>query len=168
MIGMQIRSTTQDDATSIFVVLAEVAPEIPLPLDTNERREAVSNIVKECSNSGESWVATDDNGCVAGFLLVEPDKMERFHRDNQALHLRYAGVTKTQRERGVFRALIQQVMCRKVPLTATVKAANQSGMAARLMQIGFQKWGADSHLGQETFRWQHNIGQLHRSLRHSG
>jgi hypothetical protein len=74
--------------------------------------------VKECADSGESWVAIDDSGCITGFLLVEPDKMERFHRDNQALHLRYAAVVKSQRKQGIFRALIQQVMNRKVPMTA--------------------------------------------------
>jgi DnaJ-class molecular chaperone len=129
-------------------------PEIPVRLDAKERREAVSNMVKECAVSGESWVAIADTGCITGFLLVEPDKMERFHRDNQALHLRYAAVAKSQRKQGIFRALIHQVMNRKVPMTATVKPANQSGMATRLTQMGFKKLGSDSRLEGDNFRWQ--------------
>jgi hypothetical protein len=39
----------------------------------------------------------DDRDTVVGFLLIEPDEMERFQRDNQALHLPYAGVTRNQR-----------------------------------------------------------------------
>ena len=119
-------------------MLAEVAPEIPLLLDTNQRREAVSKIVCSCIATGESWIATDGGGAIAGFILVEPDEMERFQRNNHALHLRYAGVANTYRQQGIFRALVQQVMKRSVPLTATVKAANQCQMAARLTQIGFQ------------------------------
>ena len=107
----------------------------------------------ECISSGESWVAIDEKGRVTGFLLVEPDKLERFHRDNQALHVRYAGVAKSQRKRGVFRALIQLAKSRKAPLTVTVKVDNQSEMAARLTRTGFQKWGVGSHL-EENFRWQ--------------
>lgn len=154
MVRAHMRIATPNDAPGIFAVLDEVAPEIPVILDTKERREGVSNKVKKCVASGESWVAIDDDGRVVAFLLVEPDKMERFHRDNQALHLPYAGVTKSRRKQGIFRALLQQVRNRKVPLTATVKAANRSGMAARLMQIGFQKWGDDSHLGEDNFKWQ--------------
>jgi hypothetical protein len=119
MVGTSIRIATLDDTPGIFAVLPEAAPEIPVRLDAKERREAVSNMVKECAVSGESWVAIADTGCITGFLLVEPDKMERFHRDNQALHLRYAAVAKSQRKQGIFRALIHQVMNRKVPMTAT-------------------------------------------------
>jgi hypothetical protein len=86
-------------------VLAEAAPEIPLLIDTRERREAVSGIVDQCIATSESWVATDGGGVVAGFILVEPDEMERFQRNNHALHLRYAGVAKAHRRRCIFRAL---------------------------------------------------------------
>jgi hypothetical protein len=102
-----------NDAPGIFAVLDEVAPEIPIILDTRERRELVFNTVKECVDSGESWAVIDDDGRVAAFLLVEPDKMERFHRDNRALHLPYAGVTKSQRKQGIFHALLQQVRNRQ-------------------------------------------------------
>jgi ribosomal protein S18 acetylase RimI-like enzyme len=150
---IRCRVAAPGDAAEIFGVLAEVAPEIPLLLDTVERREAVSRIVGNCIATGDSWVATDGGGAVAGFILVEPDEMERFQRDNDALRLRYAGVVNSYRRQGVFRALVQQVMKRKVPLTATVKAANRSQMAALLKRIGFQKCSGDPQL-EEDFRWQ--------------
>lgn len=142
-----------DDAAGIFSVLEGVAPEIPLRIDTRERREAVSSIINDCIAEGESWVATDGSGFVAGFILVEPDEMERFQHDNQALHLRYAGVSNTCRRRGVFHALIQQIMKRGVPLTATVKAANRCQMAAHLQRVGFQHRSGDAKI-EEHFRWQ--------------
>jgi len=141
------------DAAGIFAVLGEVAPEIPLLMDTSERREGVSRIIDKCITTDESWVAKDGRGVVAGFILVEPDEMERFQHDNHALHLCYAGVAKTYRKRGIFHLLIKQVMKRSVPLTATVKAANQCHMAALLQRIGFQRWSGDPQI-EEHFRWQ--------------
>jgi ribosomal protein S18 acetylase RimI-like enzyme len=147
------RVAAPGDAAGVFRVLAEVAPEIPLLIDTREHQEAVSKIVDKCIAEGESWLATGGRGVVAGFILAEPDEMERFQHDNQALHLRYAGVSKACRRQGIFRALIQQVMKRSVPLTATVKAANQCQMATLLQQVGFQRWSGDPQI-EEHFRWQ--------------
>ena len=150
---IRCRVAARGDAAEIFAVLAEAAPEIPLLMDTSERREGVSRIIDKCISTGESWVMTDGGGVVAGFILVEPDEMERFHHDNRALHLRYAGVSNAYRRQGIFRALIQQVIKRGVPLTATVKAANQCQMAALLQRVGFQRWSGDPQI-EEHFRWQ--------------
>lgn len=141
------------DAAAIFNVLAEVAPEIPLLIiDSRERREVVYKIVDKCIAAGEPWVTMDGGGVVAGFILVEPDEMERFQHDNHALHLRYAGVAKAYRQRGIFRSLIKQVMKRSVPLTATVNAANQCQMAALMQRVGFQRWSGDPQI-EEQFKW---------------
>lgn len=148
------RVAAPDDAAGIFRVLTEVAPEIPLLIDTRERQEAVSRIVDKCISTDESWVTTNGGGVVAGFILVEPDEMERFQRNNAALHLAYAGVAKTQRKHGIFRALLQCVMNSGVPLTATVKFANQSAMAERLSRIGFRQTSVDSSREEYTFIWQ--------------
>jgi ribosomal protein S18 acetylase RimI-like enzyme len=155
MVEVQVhcRMAAPGDAAGIFSVLAEAAPEIPLLIDTAERREAIAYIIKYCITAGESLVATVSGGAVAGFILAEPDEMERFHYDNQALHLRYAGVSNTCRRQGIFRALIQQVMKRGVPLTAIVKAANRCQMAALLQRVGFQRWSGDTQI-EEHFRWQ--------------
>jgi hypothetical protein len=67
------------------------------------------------------------------------------------LHLPYGGVTKSQRERGAFQKLIEKVMSRQMPLTATVKHENQCGMAARLTKIGFTK--TSSRAQEERYRW---------------
>jgi hypothetical protein len=41
-----------------------------------------------------------------------------------------------------------------VPLTATVKFTNQSGMAERLKRIGFRQTSVDSSREEYTFIWQ--------------
>jgi hypothetical protein len=45
-------------------------------------------------------------------------------------------------------------MNRGVPLTATVKFTNQSGMAERLKRIGFRQTSVDSSREEYTFIWQ--------------
>lgn len=148
------RLATTDDAAGIFRVLEEVASEIPLLIDTSERRKAVSKIIDICIATGDSWVATGSRGVLAGFILAKPDKMERSLWNNAALNLNYVGVAKTERKHGIFRALLQCVMNRDVPLTATVKFANQSGMGERLSRIGFSQTSVDPSREEYTFIWQ--------------
>jgi hypothetical protein len=153
MTEINVRIATPDDTAGVLTVLTEVAAEIPLRLDTHQQQEAVRGIITKGISFGESLVALDNNGSVVGFLLIEPDELERFQHDNQALNLRYGGVAKSRRRAGIFRALLQQAMVRRVLLTATVKAANQSGMAERLVFSGFQKLSAESP-NQDNFRWE--------------
>jgi len=119
MTEINVRIATADDTIGVLAVLTEVAAEIPLRLDTYQQQEAAHGIVTQGISFGESLVALDNNGNVVGFLLIEPDKLERFYHDNQALHLRYGGVAKSHRRAGIFRALLQQAMDRRVLLTAT-------------------------------------------------
>jgi hypothetical protein len=154
------RIATPDDARGIFSVLAEVALEIPVSLDSCGRQKAIFSKVKECVSTSESLVAIDGDERVIGFLLVEPDKTERFFCDNMALHLPYGGVTASWRKQGVFPVLIRQVMNRMVPLTVAIKAANLSEMASRLSHLGFQNAGPGSFPDETNFRWQPNQAKL--------
>jgi hypothetical protein len=148
----QIRRATGRDTRAILAVLMEVAPEIPLRLDTAEHCDAVSRIVTRLARDRASWVATDKRGKVIGFQLVEPDEMERFLHANQALHLKYGGVERRHREKGVFRALVQRVMAENVPLTAVVKNDNRSDMAARLCRMGFVRQSISD--AEVALKWQ--------------
>jgi hypothetical protein len=74
---LEYRLAVSNDAEGIFVVLEEVAPEIPLQL-TAKAREIIIRRAVQCCSSGESFVAVDHGGRIVGFLLAEPDKWERF------------------------------------------------------------------------------------------
>jgi hypothetical protein len=71
---VEYRLANNDDATDILAVLQEVAPEIPLSLDTPEGQEAIQAIIVECCDGGKSWVAADADGAVVGFVLARPDR----------------------------------------------------------------------------------------------
>jgi len=148
---IRIRAANEQDAAAIFRLLEEVAGEIPVLLDLPERRSKVEEMVRVCCDAGESWVAASDDLRVTGFLLVEPDQIERFHHNNGALHLAYAGVPVNCRGRGVFKALVGKAMTRNVPLTATVKHNNQAAMRQRLLNYGFAVVTTTAE--QDNLRW---------------
>jgi acetyltransferase (GNAT) family protein len=147
----EYRVANGDDAVGIFTVLQEVAPEIPVSLDTPERQEAMQAVVAECCASGESLVAVDADGTVVGFVLAKPDRLERFLYKNQALSLRYIGVNKAWRQRGIFGGLMEKSMAKGVPLTASVLHNNQSAMADRLVKDGYEKVESDAK--ETRLRW---------------
>jgi hypothetical protein len=93
---MQYRGVLSSDADGIFALLEEVAPEIPVRLNTPEARATMFRRVVQCCRSEGSCVGVDSAGRIVGFLLAEPDEMERFHHDNRALHLPYGGVAKAR------------------------------------------------------------------------
>lgn len=147
----EYRAATDDDVDGILTILQEVASEIPLTLDTPEHLGIMRDIVIECCTSGDSLVAVDGTGAVVGVVLAKPDRLERFQHRNEAISLRYIGVKKDWRRRGIFTGLMQKSMAKGVPLTASVLHANKSAMADRLVKIGYQKVGSDEK--ETQLRW---------------
>src|SRR5712691_11532872 len=138
MTGMAYRQARLDDAGDIHALLLHLAPEIPVLIDTLEREEALYALIRNCARSGESWVATDEANRVVGFVLVEPNRLDRHYAENEILDLRYVGVAPEHRNHGIFATLIEKVMARKVPVQTTLSQQNRSGMARRLEQLGFR------------------------------
>jgi predicted N-acetyltransferase YhbS len=136
-LSITLRVAGADDHTDILEVLEEVAPEVPVRLDTPDRIEAIKSIIVECCASGDSTVAVDETGRVVGFVLAKPDNMERFENDNHAISLRYIGVAKQFRGRGIFGSLMRRYIENEDVLTATVLDGNQGDMLRRLTDLGF-------------------------------
>ncbi|HEV2189817.1 MAG TPA: GNAT family N-acetyltransferase [Stellaceae bacterium] len=149
MSELAYRPAVIGDAADIHALLLKVADEIPVLVDTLEREEALYAIVRNCVRTGESWVA-EDGGNIIGFLLVEPNQLERFWGENEVLDLRYAGTGPNHRGKGVFPTLLSKAINRMVVLTAVVKDANKSSMVARLKKAGFRQ--AETRVGEQHFR----------------
>ena len=142
----EYRVASSHDETDMYEVIEEVAPEIPVLLDTEGRQNAMRGIIVECHRSGKSWVAVDANGKVVGCVLARSD----FHEDG-ALSLRYIGVSKDSRRHGISAALIEKLKTEGLPLTASVLRANKSSMATRLAENGFTEEGTNDT--ETKFRW---------------
>jgi hypothetical protein len=66
--AIKYRIATSNDETDMYV-MEEVAPEIPVSLDTEDNQIIMRGIITECRGSGKSWVAIDANGVLVGCVL---------------------------------------------------------------------------------------------------
>jgi hypothetical protein len=153
MISYEI--ATAEMAAEVFTLLEEVAPEIPVRLDTAEHQRAMRCTVEESCSNGASLVAIEGARLV-GFLLVAPDEYRNFQdREGRSwFNVSYGGVTKNRRGDGIFPGLMASIMARRVPLSAEVKHANQSGMAERLEKLGFHKDSPSPKDDGDEFIWE--------------
>jgi GNAT superfamily N-acetyltransferase len=157
MPGILYRQARVEDAPEIHALLLRLAPEIPLLTDTLEREEALYALIRNCGRVGESWVALDEEGRIIGFVLVDPEVLERHYAEHEILDLRYAGVAPEHRGRGIFRALIARVQTRLVPITIIVPPHNRFDTADRLEKFGFRQTGSAG--GERVFRWEPGTGR---------
>jgi ribosomal protein S18 acetylase RimI-like enzyme len=149
--AIEYRVADSNDGAGILTVLKEVAPEIPVSLGAPGAEAAMQAIIEDCCNSGESWVAVDSADTVLGFVLAKPDNLERFQLENEALSVRYIGVSKASRGQGISGALMEKLKGKGAPITASVLHTNKSDMANRLSAIGFTNKGADAK--EARLRW---------------
>ena len=152
MTGITYRQARVEDAADIHALLLALAPEIPLLVDTLEREEALYALIRACGRSGESWIALDERERIIGFVLVDPELLERHYAEHEILELRYAGVAPEHRGHGIFGILVAKVLARMVPVTAIVPPQNRSNMAVRLESFGFRQTGSPG--GQRVLRWE--------------
>jgi ribosomal protein S18 acetylase RimI-like enzyme len=151
MTGIAYRAARLDEAAEILAVLIEVAPEIPVQVEPLEREEALYALIRNCARSGESWVAVDETNRIVGFLLAEPDEVRRHYAEHEMLELRHGGVVKSHRHRGIFISLIEKMLARMVPVTATISPGNKSGAVRLLEKLGFHS--VSSPGGEQRLRW---------------
>ena len=146
------RVATVADAADIFAVLAEAAREIPVPLDTLAREEAMYARVRNWARSGESRVAATEAGRVVGFVLAELNQTSRFWGEHEVIDVHYAGVAKSHRGRGIFHEMMRRVLARAVPVTFAVSPQNLSDVRRHLQRLGFRTPGGGAN--EHRFLWQ--------------
>jgi hypothetical protein len=145
------RQAELGEAVDILELLKEVAPEIPVAIDTRDREEAIYGLIRTCARSGESWVAVDGTSCIVGFVLVEPAQARRHYAENEILELKYAGVAAGYRRRGIFRDLVNKVFERMAPVTVAIPPSYRPDIGRCLEAVGFRKLPA---AGEQQYRWE--------------
>jgi hypothetical protein len=141
----ECRLAKRADAAAIFDVLEEVAPEIPVRLDTPNRKELLFKRIQSACVYRTVWIAEIcRENQIVGFLMAE--------WDGQRLDLSYGGVRADHRGQHIFPTLMKKIMAKGVPLTATVMHSNKSDMLSRLLKLSFTE---DYSLNDRDFlRWQ--------------
>jgi ribosomal protein S18 acetylase RimI-like enzyme len=149
MAAIAYRPAQVGDAADIHTLLLTIADDVPLAIESLEQEEALYAVLRKLLGFGESWVA-EEGGRIVGFVLVENVQTGRHWGENEALDLRYAGIDPAYRDGEVFNVLLSRVLDRMAPITASVKDANRTGMAARLAKLGFRQ--TETRTGETHFR----------------
>jgi len=140
------------DAADVFELLQQVAGEIPVMLDTLAREEAMYARVRNWVRTGESRVAADDQGRIVGFVLAELNQTSRFWGEHEVIDVHYAGVAAGRRGKGIFAAMMGQILRRLVPVTVRVNPVNRFDMPRRLQRLGFRP--ANPGGAEPQFLWE--------------
>ena len=130
------------DAADIHALLLALARDIPLAAETLEQEEALYAAIRKILAFGQSWVALDGE-TIVGAVLVDSAEVGRHWGEAELLTLRYAGGE-------MLDGLVGKVVERNVPVTASVRDANRTGLAERLLRFGFCE--TETRLGERHFR----------------
>lgn len=126
------------DAADIHTLLLRHAAAIPLAVEALEQEEALYAAIRKILAFGQSWVALDGEAIV-GTVLVDSAEVGRHWGENELLTLRYAAGEALD-------ALLDKVLARAVPLAATVRETNRSGLIELLQSRGFRE--SENRLGE--------------------
>jgi hypothetical protein len=149
-----IRSASHKDIAGIFAILESVLAEVPVLLDTDERRRLILEMIEGYCAQRTSWVVLDQADSIIGFLLGENLSIKRPWMQFDGITLPYGGVLRDHQRHGHFSNLIAQAKTIGKPLRAVVKRANKSCMAARLVKMGFvKKAGYALRQDEDVFIW---------------
>lgn len=148
-----VRMARPCHSSSVFRVLSDVAQEIPVLLDTKERRGCIRKLVDRACACQTSWVSLDDNDNIVGFLLGQSCSTDMPGMEFSGVELLYGGVLTAQRGVGRFPNLLGQAKALGIPLQSVVKRANTSAMAARLLKHGFVKQAVSLRPDEDAFVW---------------
>jgi len=142
MSELALRPAVIQDAAEIHELLLKRAAEIPLAVETLEQEEALYAAIRKILAFAQSWVALGGEA-VAGVVLVDAAEVGRHWGESELLNLRFAAGD------GVA-ALLGKVLERNVPITAAVRDANKTGLAALLESLGFRD--TETRVGERRFR----------------
>lgn len=140
--SLNLRPAVINDAAEIHELLLKRAAEIPLAVETLDQEEALYAAIRKILAFAQSWVALDGER-VAGAVLVDAAEVGRHWGENELLNLRFAAGE-------AIPTLLAKVLERNVPITATVRDANTTGLAALLESLGFRE--TDTRVGERRFR----------------
>jgi len=154
MVEIAQRAASLGDLPGIWSLMKEAATDIPFDLASETAQESVLTEVMACCTSGLSPVAVGDDKAIIGALLVRRDDFEWGFRNGDAVHVSYAVVAPSHRDREVMRALLTHVQGRNVPVFASVKSGNQLGLADDLKALGFVHECAAAGGWGDLYKWQ--------------
>lgn len=148
------RAASLGDLKDIWGLVKNVAGDIPFDPGNEAAQESILSELMACCTSGLSPVAMGEDKAIVGALLVRRDDFEWGFRNGNAVHVSYAAVAPSHRDKGVLGALVAEIQGRKVPVFVSVKSGNQSGLADELKKLGFAHECAATSGWGDLYKWQ--------------
>jgi hypothetical protein len=153
MTEVKHRAASLSDLKDIWGLVKNVSGEIPFDAGSEAAQESVLSELMRCCTSDMSPVAVGDGKSIVGALLVRRDDFEWGFCNSEAVHVSYAAVAPSYRDKGVLAALLAEVQERKVPVLVSVKSGNQLGLVDELKKLGFaHECTAESGWG-DLYKW---------------
>jgi len=147
------RSASLGDLKDIWGLVKSNAGDIPFDAGSEAAQESVLSELMRCCTSELSPVAVGDGKSIVGALLVRRDDFEWGLRNAEVVHVSYAAVAPSYRDKGVLAELFGKLKEQNVPVLVSVKNGNQLGLADELKKLGFaQEATAESGWG-ELYKW---------------
>ena len=148
------RAASLADLKDIWGLMKQAAGDIPFDLESEAAQESLLTEIMSCCTSGLSPVALGEDESVIGALLVRRDDFEWGFRNSDAIHLSYAAIASSYKDKGVLGSLIAKLQEQKVPIFASVKSGDQFGLTDGLTKLGFiHECRAASGWG-DLYKWQ--------------
>lgn len=148
------RAASLSDLQDIWGLVRQVARDIPFDLESGAAQESLLSEIMSCCTSGLSPLAVGDDKTVIGALLVRRDDFEWGLRNSRAVHLSYAAIASGHRDQGLLKSLMSRIQEQKVPIFASVKSGDQSGLADELEKLGFVHECRAANGWGDLFKWQ--------------
>jgi len=152
--GLTQRMASLQDLKEIWGLVRQVAPSIPVDLESNLTQENILTELMACCTSGLSPVAVDKDKAIVGAVLARRDDFDWGFLNGKAVHISYAAIAPDHSGNGTFAALVGEVQGRNVPVLASVKNGNQSGLVEELKKLGFEHQCTAASGWGDLYKWQ--------------
>ena len=154
MAELMQRAASLSDLKEIWGLMRQAAPEIPFDLESETAQESMLTEIMACCTSDFSSVAVGEDKAIVGVVLARRDDFEWGFRNGKALHMSYAAIAPSHRDRGLLPALVAKIQERKVPVFASVREGNKLGLADELQKLGFASECTAANGWGELYKWQ--------------
>jgi len=152
------RSASLSDFREIWSLLRDVATDVPFDVDNEAVQENVLSEVMACCTAGQSPVVVGPDQQIVGALLLRRDDFDWGLFNGNALHVSYAAIAPSFKDKGVFQALMARAKESKVPIYVSVKSGNQSGLADAIKALGFVHECAAANGWGDLYKWRPPVG----------
>lgn len=152
MADLTYRNVSLDDMKELWGLIRETAADIPCSIESETDQERALTEIMKCCTAEFSPIVIDEKRRIVGALLARRDELDWGLRNVETINVLLAVASASDRERGVFKMLIDALLKRNAPVYVRVNSGEAQGLTAALKGCGFSV--ANTEEGAELFKWE--------------